>query len=189
MQILKNLFRAFLRSHRLAGLFGRQPMPAGGPSTAVTVPPAQVQALQSAACSPVAALLQQLDTSSRGLSPEQAQQRQLRHGPNEVAHEKPLPAWQHLWHCYRNPFNLLLTLLAVVSYLTEDEKATIVIASMVLLSTLLRFVQEGRSRRAAAAMHRPQTFATAAAAMTPRCPSCPCASWCPGTSWPCRPAT
>lgn len=150
MQTLKNLFRAFLRSHRMAGLFGRQPMPAGGPSTAVTVPAAQVQALQSAACSPVAALLQQLDTSSRGLSPEQVQQRQLRHGPNEVAHEKPLPAWKHLWHCYRNPFNLLLTLLAVVSYVTEDEKATIVIASMVLLSTLLRFVQEGRSRRAAA---------------------------------------
>jgi Mg2+-importing ATPase len=152
----------------------------------------------------VAALLQQLDTSSRGLSPEQARQRQLRHGPNEVAHEKPLPAWQHLWHCYRNPFNLLLTLLAVVSYVTEDEKATIVIASMVLLSTLLRFVQEGRSRRAAARLQalvsnrvtvrrrpdaRPQTFATAAAAMTPRCPSCPCASWCPETSWPCRPAT
>ena len=150
MQTLKNLFRAFLHSHRLADLFGRRPMPAGGPSTAVTVPPAQVQALQSAACSPVSALLQQLETSSRGLSPEQAQQRQLRHGPNEVAHEKPLPAWQHLWHCYRNPFNLLLTLLAVVSYVTEDEKATIVIASMVLLSTLLRFVQEGRSRRAAA---------------------------------------
>ncbi|KGH26624.1 magnesium-translocating P-type ATPase [Comamonas testosteroni] len=150
MRTLKNLFRAFLHSHRLAGLFGRRPMPAGGPSTAVTVPPAQVQALQSAACSPVSALLQQLETSSRGLSPEQVQQRQLRHGPNEVAHEKPLPAWQHLWHCYRNPFNLLLTLLAVVSYVTEDEKATIVIASMVLLSTLLRFVQEGRSRRAAA---------------------------------------
>lgn len=150
MQTLKNLFRAFLRSHRMAGLFGRQPMPAGGPTTAVTVPATQVQALQSAACSPVAALLQQLDTSSRGLSPEQARQRQLRHGPNEVAHERPLPAWQHLWHCYRNPFNLLLTLLAVVSYVTEDEKATIVIASMVLLSTLLRFVQEGRSRRAAA---------------------------------------
>jgi Mg2+-importing ATPase len=38
----------------------------------------------------------------------------------------------------------------VVSYVTEDMKATIVIASMVLLSTLLRFVQEGRSNRAAA---------------------------------------
>ncbi|GGH60420.1 magnesium-translocating P-type ATPase [Comamonas phosphati] len=150
MQILKNLFRAFLRSHRLAGLFGRRPMPAAGPSTAATVPPALVRALQSAACSPAQALLLQLDTSARGLSVEQADERLVRHGPNEVAHEKPLPAWRHLWHCYRNPFNLLLTMLAVVSYVTEDEKATIVIASMVLLSTLLRFVQEGRSRHAAA---------------------------------------
>ena len=150
MQILRNLFRGFLRSHRLAGLFGRRPMPAAGPSTAATVPPALVQALQSAACSPAQALLQQLETSPQGLSAGQAHERLVRYGPNEVAHEKPLPAWRHLWHCYRNPFNLLLTLLAVVSYVTEDEKATIVIASMVLLSTLLRFVQEGRSRHAAA---------------------------------------
>jgi len=55
----------------------------------------------------------------------------------------------HLWHCYANPFNLLLTTLAVVSYLTEDAGATIVIGLMVLLSTAIRFVQEGRSHRAA----------------------------------------
>ena len=150
MQILKNLFRAFLHSHRLAGLFGRRPMPAADPSTAAAVPPALVQSLQTAACSRTDAVLQQLGSSLQGLSAEEAEERLERHGPNEVAHEKPLPAWLHLWHCYRNPFNLLLTVLAVVSYLTEDEKATIVIASMVLLSTLLRFVQEGRSRQAAA---------------------------------------
>jgi Mg2+-importing ATPase len=39
--------------------------------------------------------------------------------------------------------------LAAVSWLTEDIKATIVIGAMVLLSTLIRFVQEGRSNRAA----------------------------------------
>ncbi len=44
---------------------------------------------------------------------------------------------------YRNPFNLLLTVLAAVSWLTEDIKATVVIGAMVLLSTLIRFVQEG----------------------------------------------
>jgi len=150
MQILKNLFRAFLHSHRLAGLFGRRPMPAADPSTVAAVPPALVQSLQAAACSRTDAVLQQLGSSLQGLSTKEAEERLERHGPNEVAHEKPLPAWLHLWHCYRNPFNLLLTVLAVVSYLTEDEKATIVIASMVLLSTLLRFVQEGRSRQAAA---------------------------------------
>src|SRR5256885_9305931 len=55
--------------------------------------------------------------------------------------------FRSLWYCYRNPFNLLLTLLAVVSYATEDMKATVVIASMVLLSTLLRFVQDRKSTR------------------------------------------
>jgi len=55
----------------------------------------------------------------------------------------------HLWHCYQDPFNLLLTALALVSYLSADTKATVVIGVMVALSTLIRFVQEGRSRRAA----------------------------------------
>ena len=40
-------------------------------------------------------------------------------------------------------------MLAVLSYLSGDTKATIVIGVMVVLSTLIRFVQEGRSHRAA----------------------------------------
>ena len=40
-------------------------------------------------------------------------------------------------------------MLAVVSYLSADAKATTVIGVMVGLSTLIRFVQEGRSHRAA----------------------------------------
>ena len=35
-------------------------------------------------------------------------------GPNEVEHEKPLAWYQHLWLCYKNPFNLLLTVLATL---------------------------------------------------------------------------
>jgi P-type Mg2+ transporter len=57
--------------------------------------------------------------------------------------------WVHLWQCYRTPFSLLLTVLALVSYLTEDLKATIVISTMVVLATLIRFWQEGKSNRAA----------------------------------------
>lgn len=45
--------------------------------------------------------------------------------------------------------HLLLTLLACVSFLTGDMAATAVIGTMVALSTLIRFVQEGRSNRAA----------------------------------------
>ncbi len=60
-----------------------------------------------------------------------------------------MPGWLHLWHCYKNPFNLLLSVLAVLSYTSGDAKATVVISLMVLLSTLIRFIQEGRSHRAA----------------------------------------
>jgi len=94
-------------------------------------------------------LLQQLHSRPDGLTEQEADAIRLEVGPNEVEHEKPLSWWVHLWHCYKNPFNLLLTVLAAVSYATEDMKATIVIGSMVVLSTMMRFIQESRSNNAA----------------------------------------
>ncbi|MEG2034590.1 MAG: cation-transporting P-type ATPase, partial [Janthinobacterium sp.] len=131
-------------------MFERHLMPGRGPLPGESIPQELNRGLQHAAQSDAAQLLTQLDSSTKGLTHSQAQYLLSQLGPNEVAHEKPLPAWLHLWHCYKNPFNLLLTVLAIVSYVTEDEKATVVIGSMVLLSTLLRFVQEGKSNRAAA---------------------------------------
>ncbi|EHC97241.1 Magnesium transporting ATPase P-type 1, partial [Salmonella enterica subsp. enterica serovar Wandsworth str. A4-580] len=58
----------------------------------------------------------------------------------------------HLWVCYRNPFNILLTILGGISYATEDLFAAGVIALMVGISTLLNFVQEARSTKAADAL-------------------------------------
>ncbi|KAF0813605.1 Magnesium-transporting ATPase, P-type 1 [Andreprevotia sp. IGB-42] len=95
------------------------------------------------------AALQQLAAHQDGLSEREAEIKREAVGLNEVAHEKPMPWWVHLWLCYRNPFNVLLTVLAIVSYLTEDMKAAIVIGAMVVISTLLRFVQEKRSNTAA----------------------------------------
>jgi len=86
-------------------------------------------------------LLRQLGSHRDGLTEVQAAEIRARVGVNEVEYEKPLSWWQHLWLSYRNPFNLLLTLLAVISYLTEDMKGTVVIGTMVVFSTLLRFWQ------------------------------------------------
>ncbi len=149
MKALKHLFQAFLRSRHALGLFRRSALPSGA-GVQRSVSPALTRELLRASRDDAAAVLARAGSSEDGLSREQARAALARFGPNEVEHEKPLPAWLHLWYCYRNPFNLLLTLLAVVSWATEDVKATVVIGSMVLLSTLLRFVQEGRSNRAAA---------------------------------------
>ncbi|KAK62930.1 cation transporter/ATPase N-terminal domain protein, partial [Bordetella bronchiseptica 980-2] len=60
----------------------------------------------------VAAAMARMGSREGVLSAAEVHERRTRFGPNEVEHEKPLPGWLHLWHCYRNPFNLLLSVLA-----------------------------------------------------------------------------
>lgn len=115
-------------------------------------PPTLTQTLIAAALSDESAVLSQLGSHTDGLSSAQADSIRAVVGLNEIGQEKPLPWWAHLWQCYKNPFNLLLSLLATISYLTQDFKAAIVIGSMVVLSTSLRFWQEMKSNRAADAL-------------------------------------
>jgi P-type Mg2+ transporter len=133
--------RHFERLPLLDALTATKPEPPHGGALA--------QSLLAAAAAEPADLLARLDARADGLDAIEAAIRLSRDGPNEITHEKPLPGWLHLWRCYLNPFNLLLTALAALSYLSADAKATEVIAVMVGLSTIIRFVQEGRSHRAA----------------------------------------
>lgn len=135
------LGRHFRRRALLDALRGRR--------TASILPPAFVQQLEAFASCPPEQLFRQLDSQPGGLDPAQAQRVRERVGTNLVEQEKPLSPLHHLWLCYCNPFNLLLTALAVLSWVTEDLQAALVIGCMVLVSTLLRFVQETRSNRAA----------------------------------------
>ncbi len=141
----------FLRRYRRKAHFGRhallQMLGGHGAARGRHAPLGKLLA-QSAGDTPEAAMAR-VASGSQGLAAEEAAKRLVRYGPNEVDHEKPLPPWLHLWICYKNPFNLLLTVLAAVSYTTGDAKGTTVIGVMVLLSTGIRFVQEGRSRRTA----------------------------------------
>ena len=146
---LTRWFSSFLRRRRVSRHFGRHPLVLAGHGPAPAVPDHLAGDLLQVARDEPAAALARLGSQESGLTQAEAKKRLARNGPNEVAHEKPLPWWLHLWHCYKNPFNLLLTVLAVVSYLGADAKATTVIAVMVALSTLIRFVQERRSHRAA----------------------------------------
>jgi len=152
--LLKELFASFLRTRHLARHFRRLALLDTLAKTGVSreVPPTLTQTLVRAATADPDDLLRQLGSHRDGLTEAQAAEIRARVGLNEVEHEKPLPWWQHLWLSYRNPFNLLLTLLAVISYLTEDMKATVVIGTMVVLSTLLRFWQEAKAIKAADAL-------------------------------------
>jgi len=97
-------------------------------------------------------VLSELDTAREGLTDDEVEARRDRFGRNEIAHEKP-PAWYlQLLRAFANPFNLLLTTLAVVSGFTGDREAVVVIGIMVVVSTLLRFFQEYRSTQSAEAL-------------------------------------
>jgi Mg2+-importing ATPase len=97
----------------------------------------------------VEAITLELASHDDGLTETEAEEKLEHHGLNEVEQEKPMAWWVHLWRCYSNPFNLLLTLLAAVSYASDDLSGMVVIVAMVVLSTALRFAQESRSNRAA----------------------------------------
>ncbi len=152
----RDVFATFLRVRRMGRHFRRrllpESLPAAGAGRALPAPLGQ--ALAASAASAPEALLARLGSRAAGLTEDEARSLRARVGLNEVGHEKPLPWWLHLWHCYRNPFSLLLSVLAAVSLLTDDLTGALTIGAMVLLSTLLRFWQEGKSSRAADALKR-----------------------------------
>jgi Mg2+-importing ATPase len=93
---------------------------------------------------------QQLRTSSQGLSKPEAAQRLQKFGPNTVAQDKRHSRWRLLGRALVNPLVILLSVLAVISALTGDLRAAVVMAAMVVLGVVLRFVQEARADTAAA---------------------------------------
>jgi Mg2+-importing ATPase len=148
---LRSAFSRFLHRRRRLGHFGRHPLQdaLAGRGKTHALPEAITQDLLEVARDEPAQALHRLHSRPEGLSSREAAARLARQGPNLVEHEGPLPWWRHLWRCFLDPFNLLLTGLAAVSWATHDLKATVVIGTMVTLSAALRFAQEHRSSRAA----------------------------------------
>jgi Mg2+-importing ATPase len=150
-KILKKFFAHIWWLHGFARHFRRIALFEGGLGSTVNreIPIELSKELVVASENTVDALLADLNSNQNGLSKSQAEKIRERIGLNEIAQEKPLTWWHHLWLCYKTPFNILLTVLAMISYFTEDMKATIVISFMIVLSTFIRFLQERKSNLAA----------------------------------------
>jgi len=94
-----------------------------------------------------------------GLSSQDAQDRLQRYGPNELGAETCKPAWRRFFEQFTDPLILLLIGAAIVScavWLVVRDTAVpydgIVIFAIVLLNGTLGFLQEGRARKALAAL-------------------------------------
>jgi Mg2+-importing ATPase len=95
-------------------------------------------------------VLKELGSQLTGLSEAESDTRLKQVGMNEIAREKRQSALMRLLSNVKNPLVLLLTALGVLSFLTGDVRATVVIFVMVVLGVVLRFFQEMRADNAAA---------------------------------------
>src|ERR1039457_630173 len=96
-----------------------------------------------------ATVLQQLASRLDGLTQAEADARLKQYGLNTIAREQRLSVLMRLLGNVKNPLVLLLMALGVLSFLTGDMRATVVIFVMVILGIVLRFVQEMRADNAA----------------------------------------
>jgi Mg2+-importing ATPase len=94
-------------------------------------------------------VLARLGSRPAGLTGAEAAALRKRFGPNTLVLARRLPAALQLLRMLVSPLTLLLVVLASVSWLTGETRGALVILAMVLLSTLLGFVQERRSSQAA----------------------------------------
>lgn len=149
--ITRQLF-ARLNRHLPYRLVHRDPLPGAQTAVNATIPPSLSERCLKVAAMEQETLWRVFDTHPEGLNAAEVTRAREKHGENRLPAQKPSPWWVHLWVCYRNPFNILLTILGGISYATEDLFAAGVIALMVGISTLLNFVQEARSTKAADAL-------------------------------------
>jgi len=101
--------------------------------------------LVEAATSDTETLLNRFGTSLSGLSTDQAEQLLKKYGPNVIAGEQKHSWLVLLWNAVVNPLVILLVIIGAVAFATGDYDTTIIISIMVVLSVVLRFVQEYRA--------------------------------------------
>jgi len=99
-------------------------------------------------------LLKKYNNTLNGYSEDAAEELRDKYGSNEISHEKPEPVYKRLFGAFINPFTVVLFVLAAISFFTDviianpgekNPRTVIVICTMVLISGLLRFIQETRS--------------------------------------------
>ncbi|MGY3776927.1 magnesium-translocating P-type ATPase [Helcococcus sueciensis] len=101
-------------------------------------------------------IFDKLNTSNQGLSNEEVERRQEKYGKNSIEVEDKYTDFKLFLESLINPFNLILIVVAVVTYFTDvilspdkDYITVSIIILMVAISTAISFIQSRNSNRAA----------------------------------------
>jgi P-type Mg2+ transporter len=103
---------------------------------------------------PAARLLARLATNPAGLRAAEAEARLRTYGPNDAASVKRSPLWLQFLSRFRNPLVIILLVASGLSAATGDIPSFVIVASIVMLSMTLDFVQEVRAQNAVEALRQ-----------------------------------
>ena len=103
------------------------------------------------------AVVSMLETDEQlGLAAAEAEQRRARYGPNAIAAERPASPWKVALRMLRDPMNLMLVGVVVVSLLINQIPVGIVVAVLVVLNLVLGTQQELKARASVDALAKMQ---------------------------------
>lgn len=102
-------------------------------------------------------LLKELETSASGLSHHEAVLRSKRFGYNELQKEKNTHGAIIFARQFKSPLTLILIFASLIAHFLGDTAEVMMIMTMVLMSSILAFIQEYRSEKALRALRKKLT--------------------------------
>ncbi len=96
--------------------------------------------------------LETLDSTHCGLTFDEAERRLEEHGPNEIEEGERTGWVEILLAQLKNPLVLILIAAAIISLLAEETLDALVIGGVILLNTMIGFVQEYRAEKSLEAL-------------------------------------
>lgn len=112
---------------------------------------------------PLDSVFNYFQTTPDGLMPAEVEKRQALYGKNEIAHEQRKQPLVLLVKAFVNPFVGVLTALVGISFVMDvwmarpeeqDWTSIFIVSTMILVSTLLRFIQEWKAHRSSEALQQ-----------------------------------
>lgn len=97
-------------------------------------------------------ILEEVGVMDSGLTHVEVAIRQKEFGRNQTVEEQKVSQLRLFIRAFNDPFIYILVLLMVISYLTADMEATLIMAIMIFTSGLLGFIQSSRAERASYAL-------------------------------------
>lgn len=87
-------------------------------------------------------VFEELNTSPRGLTEEEAKKRLSTYGPNQIEEEEPINKFAILMEQIKNPIIYIIIITMLITFIFQKYTDTLVIGIVILFNTTIGFIQE-----------------------------------------------